>query len=67
MLIIASLLCGLAILVASFWFKQHGAVFAMGGVLYLTGAIIMCFNLIQTIRGRLSGERAPSPATVAAE
>lgn len=27
---------GLLLLVASFWFKQHGAVFAVGGVLYLT-------------------------------
>lgn len=27
---------GLLLLVASFWFKQHGAFFAAGGVLYLT-------------------------------
>ena len=27
---------GVLVLVASFWFKQHGALFAMGGVLYLT-------------------------------
>jgi hypothetical protein len=27
---------GLVLLVASFWFKQHGALFAVGGVLYLT-------------------------------
>jgi cytochrome c oxidase cbb3-type subunit 1 len=40
---------------------------ASGGVLYLTGAVIMCFNLWQTARGRLSGERTPGPATVAAE
>jgi cytochrome c oxidase cbb3-type subunit 1 len=39
----------------------------LGGVLYLTGAGIMCFNLWQTARGRLGGERAPSPAAVAAE
>lgn len=39
----------------------------LGGVLYLTGAVIMCYNLWQTARGRLSGERAPSPSTVAAE
>ncbi len=29
-------LLGLAILVASFWFKQHGAVFAVGGLAFLT-------------------------------
>ena len=29
-------LLGLAILIASFWFKQHGALFAVGGVLFLT-------------------------------
>ncbi len=40
---------------------------ALGGVLYLTGAAIMCFNLLQTIRGRVSGEAAGRPATVAAE
>jgi hypothetical protein len=27
---------GVALLVLSFWFKQHGALFAIGGVLYLT-------------------------------
>ncbi len=27
---------GVAVLVLSFWFKQHGALFAMAGVLYLT-------------------------------
>jgi cytochrome c oxidase cbb3-type subunit 1 len=39
----------------------------LGGVLYLTGAGIMCFNLWQTARGRLGGERSPAPAAVAAE
>jgi cytochrome c oxidase cbb3-type subunit 1 len=39
----------------------------LGGVMYLTGAGIMCFNLWQTARGKLSGERAPSPAVVPAE
>ena len=29
-------LLGIAILVSSFWFKQHGAWFAIGGVLFLT-------------------------------
>ena len=29
-------LLGLGILIASFWFKQHGALFAIGGVLFLT-------------------------------
>ncbi len=29
-------LLGTLLLVASFWFKQHGALFAVGGVLYLT-------------------------------
>jgi hypothetical protein len=29
-------LAGVAVLVASFWFKQHGALFAIGGVLFLT-------------------------------
>ena len=29
-------LVGVLLLVASFWFKQHGALFAVGGVLYLT-------------------------------
>jgi len=29
-------LVGVLILVASFWFKQHGALFAIGGVLFLT-------------------------------
>ena len=27
---------GLLLLIAAFWFKQHGAVFALGGALYLT-------------------------------
>ena len=27
-----------------------------GGLLYLTGALIMAFNLIQTIRGRIRDE-----------
>jgi cytochrome c oxidase cbb3-type subunit 1 len=39
----------------------------LGGVMYLTGAGIMCFNLWQTARGRLGGERSPNPAAVAAE
>jgi cytochrome c oxidase cbb3-type subunit 1 len=34
----------------------------LGGGMYLTGAGIMCFNLWQTARGKLSGERAPSPS-----
>jgi hypothetical protein len=29
-------LLGVLVLVASFWFKQHGALFALGGVLFLT-------------------------------
>ncbi len=29
-------LAGVAMLAAAFWFKQHGALFAVGGVLYLT-------------------------------
>lgn len=29
-------LAGLVLLIASFWFKQHGAVFAIGGILFLT-------------------------------
>jgi hypothetical protein len=29
-------LAGVVLLVASFWFKQHGALFAIGGVLFLT-------------------------------
>ena len=32
----------------------------LGGVLYLTGAIIMCVNLYQTIKGRIRDERAPA-------
>jgi len=40
---------------------------ALGGVLFLTGAAIMCFNLWQTARGKVSGESAGRPATVAAE
>ncbi|GMG84654.1 cytochrome-c oxidase, cbb3-type subunit I [Paralimibaculum aggregatum] len=40
----------------------------LGGVLYLTGAVIMCVNLYQTIRGRLREEREPLAAgAVAAE
>jgi cytochrome c oxidase cbb3-type subunit 1 len=39
----------------------------LGGVLYLAGAGIMCFNLWQTARGKLGGERAPAPSAVAAE
>jgi cytochrome c oxidase cbb3-type subunit 1 len=40
---------------------------ALGGAMYLTGAAIMCFNLWQTARGKVSGEAAGRPATVAAE
>ncbi len=40
---------------------------ALGGVLYLSGAAIMCFNLWQTVRGKVSGKAAGGPATVAAE
>jgi len=29
-------LVGVLLLITSFWFKQHGAIFAIGGVLYLT-------------------------------
>jgi hypothetical protein len=29
-------LCGVVVLALSFWFKQHGALFLIGGVLYLT-------------------------------
>ena len=36
----------------------------LGGVLYLTGAIIMCVNLWQTVRGRV---RSAEPLAVAAE
>jgi hypothetical protein len=32
----ATNLLGVFVLVVSFWFKQHGALFAVGGVLYLT-------------------------------
>jgi cytochrome c oxidase cbb3-type subunit 1 len=39
----------------------------LGGVMYLTGAGIMCFNLWQTARGKASLERSPGPAAVAAE
>jgi cytochrome c oxidase cbb3-type subunit 1 len=38
---------------------------AFGGVLYLAGAIIMCVNLWQTIRGRVRSERAPLAAVPA--
>ena len=40
---------------------------SLGGVMYLTGAAIMCFNLWQTARGKLSRDRAPAPAAMAAE
>jgi cytochrome c oxidase cbb3-type subunit 1 len=40
---------------------------ATGGLLYLTGAAIMCFNLWQTVRGKPGSERSSAPATVAAE
>ena len=41
----------------------------LGGVLYLTGAIIMAYNLYQTMRGRLRTEREPQATAniVAAE
>jgi len=39
----------------------------LGGVMYLTGAAIMCFNLWQTARGRLRDEPVPVGATIAAE
>jgi len=29
-------LVGIAVLVASFWFKQHGALFAIGGLLFVS-------------------------------
>jgi hypothetical protein len=32
----ASSLIGVLVLVSAFWFKQHGALFAIGGLLYLT-------------------------------
>ena len=35
----------------------------LGGVLYLTGAVLMCINLWQTIRGRVAGAPAPAAAT----
>ncbi|MGF1500885.1 MAG: cytochrome-c oxidase, cbb3-type subunit I [Paracoccaceae bacterium] len=31
----------------------------LGGILYLAGAIIMCVNLYQTIRGKIREERSP--------
>ena len=37
----------------------------LGGLLYLTGAIVMAYNLWRTIRGDV--REAPAPATVAAE
>ena len=39
----------------------------LGGAMYLTGAGIMCFNLWQTARGKLSGERAFNAIAVPAE
>jgi cytochrome c oxidase cbb3-type subunit 1 len=39
----------------------------LGGVMYLTGAGIMCFNLWQTAWGKPSSERSTAPSTVAAE
>jgi cytochrome c oxidase cbb3-type subunit 1 len=39
----------------------------IGGLLYLAGAAIMCFNLWQTVRGRVRGDRAASPVAIAAE
>jgi len=39
----------------------------LGGLLFLAGSVIMCFNLYQTIRGRLREERMPGAAAVAAE
>ena len=38
---------------------------ALGGVLYLTGAIIMCYNLIMTVRR--SPAKADVPAMAPAE
>jgi cytochrome c oxidase cbb3-type subunit 1 len=41
---------------------------ALGGVLYLTGALIMCFNLWKTVTDSEAAEPAPaaSPAIAAA-
>ncbi|MEM7024267.1 MAG: cytochrome-c oxidase, cbb3-type subunit I, partial [Pseudomonadota bacterium] len=36
----------------------------LGGVMYLTGALIMCFNLWQTAKGRVRGSE---PLAVPAE
>ena len=36
----------------------------LGGVMYLAGALIMCVNLWQTVRGRIRGAE---PLAVAAE
>jgi cytochrome c oxidase cbb3-type subunit 1 len=38
---------------------------ALGGVLFLSGALIMCYNLWKTVTS--VGERAPARAAVAAE
>jgi len=42
---------------------------AMGGILFLTGALLMVYNLIRTARGDIRDERdfAAAPAVAAAE
>jgi cytochrome c oxidase cbb3-type subunit 1 len=40
---------------------------ALGGVLYLAGAIIMCYNLWMTVRRSPAKEAAGAPAAIPAE
>ena len=35
----------------------------LGGLLFLTGALIMVYNLWRTVRGRTTEARAPSPCS----
>jgi cytochrome c oxidase cbb3-type subunit 1 len=40
---------------------------ALGGVMYVTGALIMCYNLWMTVKRSPAKDAVASPAAVAAE
>jgi cytochrome c oxidase cbb3-type subunit 1 len=46
--------------------KPYYIIRAVGGLLFLSGALIMVYNLIRTIRGDYAGAREPAPAVAAA-
>ena len=55
----AVLLAGLVIMLAPFWVSYEIVVRFAGGVFFLTGMILMAYNVWRTVRARLKSSSCP--------